>query len=354
MSAKKLKTSHTNDNKLSEAQIKDNLVKLINEKSDKISFTSIESKVVCLDTYKRVLNNNIKTDYVMCDKCKHLIKFNRNSGSNGVKRHTCIPNSLQSNESILRHLYKPSTSESHIKSDLTETLVLFIARDMRPINIIKGEGFRKMAQKLIEIGSKNPNIPIENVLPSTTSVSNNIPLIYEKLKNKLIAIMKNVETLGVTCDHWTHDCTKINYITVTIQYISGYNIISRVLATINTSYKTASALKSDVNMILSEFNLNDKQLYYTTDNASAMKLAFNDMNWISCSAHNFNLLHKNSFKILKTNDMTNKITETIKNCKQLVQHFKHSGLQNKLDIKLKQSISVRWDTKYLMLNSIMN
>ena len=31
MSAKKLKTSHINDNKLSEAQIKNNLVKLINE-----------------------------------------------------------------------------------------------------------------------------------------------------------------------------------------------------------------------------------------------------------------------------------------------------------------------------------
>jgi hypothetical protein len=145
---------------------------------------------------------------------------------------------------------------------------------------------------------------------------------------------------------------KTNYITLTIQYISDCEIRSRVLATIQTSDKTSLTTRSDVKNILNDFDLNEKYKYFTTDNCSAMILAFSDENWISCSAHNINLLHKNSFKVLKLKYESNKITETIKTCKQLVKYFKQSCIQNELETKLKQSISIRWDSKYLMLDSI--
>jgi hypothetical protein len=98
--------------------------------------------------------------------------------------------------------------------------------------------------------------------------------------------------------------------------------------------------------------LSEKTKYFTTDNASAMVLAFSGEDWISCSAHNMNLLHKNSFKEFKTKYESNNFNNSIKVCKQLVRLFKQSNIQNELQTKLKQSIGIRWDSKYLMLESI--
>jgi hypothetical protein len=84
-----------------------------------------------------------------------------------------------------------------------------------------------------------------------------------------------------------------------------------------------------------------------------MKLAFKDEDWIGCVAHNINNLHKNSFKQLKEKFPSNSITKTIKASKDLVKHFKHSGLQTELTTKLVQAISIRWDTKFLMTDSII-
>ncbi len=41
------------------------------------------------------------------------------------------------------------------------------------------------------------------------------------------------------------------------------------------------------------------------------------------------------------------------NCKTLVRHFKHAGLQNKLDRTLKQECPTRWNSTYNMLESIL-
>jgi hypothetical protein len=108
---------------------------------------------------------------------------------------------MQTNQSIERHLYKSSNNETKIKSNLTDSLVLYIAKDMRPMNIINGEGFKLVAKKLLEIGAKNPNIPLENILPTNKTISNHIQSMYEKIKKNLIEIMKNTESIGITCDH---------------------------------------------------------------------------------------------------------------------------------------------------------
>jgi hypothetical protein len=124
------------------------------------------------------------------------------------------------------------------------------------------------------------------------------------------------------------------------------------LATIETCSQTAAKIKSDTTSILTDFNLNDKFKYITTDNCPAMISAFSDEEWISCSAHNINLLHKHSYRQLKSEFQDNEIVLIIKASKELVQYCKRSGIQQHLDIKLKQSINTRWDSKYLMLESI--
>jgi hypothetical protein len=83
-----------------------------------------------------------------------------------------------------------------------------------------------------------------------------------------------------------------------------------------------------------------------------MILTFSEEVWFGCSAHNINLIHKHTFEKLKSLPNMNKITALINSSKELVTYFKQSGLQNKLNTTLKQSIHIRWDSKLVMLESI--
>ena len=201
--------------------------KLINENDDSIKLI-IDSKVECFKTFKtfkRIVYNKVNTDFIKCINWENIIKCNRSTGSNGAKRHKCAQKCTQITESIVRHLYKPSTNETKIKSDLTDTIVMFIAKDMRPYNVINGKGFKLLGKKLLEIGSKYPNIPLDNILVTSNTVSNHTMIIYNKMKAKLIDLLKSTDTIAITCDHWTHEVTHNNYITVTIQYIIECEIV---------------------------------------------------------------------------------------------------------------------------------
>ena len=50
--------------------------------------------------------------------------------------------------------------------------------------------------------------------------------------------------------------------------------------------------------------------------------------------------------------MSNKISATINNSKLLVKYMKKWCTSKQLSTQLKQSIGVRWDSKYAMLDSI--
>jgi hypothetical protein len=103
---------------------------------------------------------------------------------------------------------------------------------------------------------------------------------------------------------------------------------------------------------MEKFGLNNITKYYITDNASAMIKASASDDWISCAAHNLNLVQFHSFKNLGNNSALCKANLLIYNCKELVSYAKRSGLQNLLSLTLKQSIDVRWDSELIMLESI--
>ncbi|RWR99319.1 uncharacterized protein B4U80_14833, partial [Leptotrombidium deliense] len=74
-----------------------------------------------------------------------------------------------------------------------------------------------------------------------------------------------------------------------------------------------------------------------------MEKAFEIYPRVGCSAHNLNLLD---------GTVIEDIGNQIKICKDLVTYFKRSGLQSQLTNTLKQSIEVRWDSTFEMIESI--
>ena len=332
---------------------KQTLINLISIKDKSLSFKPIESKQEYFKAFSRVLFDGKDTDFLKCNKCIgiNLIKYTLKTGSSSVRRHNCI-NESQNSQTIDKHLIKVNKIDVKTKYELSDKIVMCVAKDLRPINMISGAGFKLMAQEFIKIGSRFPNISITEVLPSTTTVSNHLKTVYLKLKENVKIILSKSNDFGITCDHWNHDSTKINFMCTTVQYLEENHIKCRVLATKSVVNKTSEVTRIGVKEVLAKFGLTEKNHFYVTDNASAMISAFDSDQWFGCSAHNINLVHKHTFDDCKNYETLRSILKLIDCAKGLVKHFKHSGLQNKLPTTLKQSIEIRWDSTLEMLQSI--
>jgi hypothetical protein len=126
---------------------------------------------------------------------------------------------------------------NEIKKQLTDSIVKCCALDMRSFSFIEGEGFKLLAQNLIEVGAKFGRLKVDSIIPTAQTVSNRLQIIYDEMKEKLIKVTKGIGGLGVTLDLWKKDLTQAHYITIIGHYIKicseekNWEIINRVLAT---------------------------------------------------------------------------------------------------------------------------
>ena len=76
----------------------------------------------------------------------------------------------------------------------------------------------------------------------------------------------------------------------------------------------------------------------------------NDFDRLSCAAHDLNLVVS-----LGVDDAEEPVKQALRAAKDLVRHFKHSGLNcdSRLPTTLVQQCDTRWNMAYLMLSSIV-
>ena len=114
---------------------------------------------------------------------------------------------------------------------------------------------------------------------------------------------------------------------------------------------------------MTEFGIFDKTFAATSDTARNIVHCLRDlmsekMVYIPCYCHVLNLIANNVL------NEENEISNLISLCRKLVGCFKHSStlsdqltsyhkLHNMSEIKLKQDVPTRWNSTYIMLNSIM-
>ena len=128
-------------------------------------------------------------------------------------------------------------------------------------------------------------------------------------------------------------------------------LFSRILDTGEVGErKTADVLGKAVSDVMAQCGFTLGNITIVTVNAPNMVAAFRDRCChISCFAHCLNLV------MIDVLGVESEGFETLlTNCKSLVQHFKHTGLQRKLKRTLKQEYSTRWNSTYTMLESILS
>ncbi|MGH0161218.1 UNVERIFIED_CONTAM: hypothetical protein FKN15_040477 [Acipenser sinensis] len=166
---------------------------------------------------------------------------------------------------------------------ITKSLVKFICKDMRPISIVEGDGFREFCS---EMESRYQ-------IPSCTTISRNIVKLYDTTRANVKQILHDCKDIALTTDGWTSLATDA-YVTVTAHCITDswerqdFVLQTKELRGSHTEENVAECISE----ILDDFNIRESVIAVTTDNAlnyvNAVERYLNLVN-IPCVAHTINL-----------------------------------------------------------------
>jgi hypothetical protein len=229
--------------------------------------------------------------YVLCKNCEQIFTYSQKSGTSHLLRHHCISSvdQLKITSFISKKTIPPIAKELTINK-----LVNLVCKDLRPFEIIIGDGFREFSQEMINLGTKFGQLQIDELFPHPTTISRNIITEAEKIKLILATKLKNIfqKTGGAfTTDMWTDDYRKLSYISLTVHYIENWELKEQVLAISkfpNISH-TAENIKKIIFDILKTYNLipdrTMKNYCFVTDSGQNFIAAFKNYNHIPCIAH---------------------------------------------------------------------
>ena len=231
--------------------------------------------------------------FVMCKDCSQVFRYDYKIGTSSLKRHKCHFHSDEKQQKITSYWGKKEIPVA-AKEATSKRLINLVCKDIRPFEIIVGQGFKEFAQEMINIGAIYGNLPVDNLFPHPTTLSRNV-IKKAEVKNDLSTRLKYVfELVGgaFTTDMWTDDYRKVSYISLTVHYIDeNWQICEQTLAASkfpDVSH-TSEQIKKVVLGILNSYNLipdiTMKKFTFVTDSGSNFVAAFRALNHIPCFAH---------------------------------------------------------------------
>ncbi|MEW8547555.1 MAG: hAT transposon family protein [Candidatus Thiodiazotropha sp.] len=237
---------------------------------------------------------------------------------------------------------------------ITEKLAQMCARDLRPLSIVEGGGFKDFCNEL------NPSYDV----PGKTTITNYLTLSYDQMKSDLVKSISSQPGVSLTTDHWTSVATE-GYITVTGHFVDeNWNFQNYVLATRKTTERhTGENIYADLQSVCREYAIKDENITcLVSDNASNMvscaALLPDNITHVRCFGHTLQLAIRSSF------DKVPMITRTISAAKGLVNHFKRSvNINIELERRQRQmgiatnkliiDCPTRWNSTYNMFERLL-
>jgi len=301
--------------------------------------------------FKHVTLDEKDVEFVVCLSCMHVITFKKKDGTKGMHAHRCSADDKPALQCKITAFVEKSTLPQQATQQLKNDLIKFVATDIRPFSAVAGSGFQSLCQTLVNLGARYGQFDVKEAIPDRTTLARNVPSYVEQTKDVVRKKLAASEHIAVTSDGWTDDFRKVSYVTVTAHFLDNdLNLHSCILNTGSVAAKkTAEVLGNVVSEVVADFGFEMTKVTIVTDNASNMVAAFRDRCWrLSCFAHCLNLVVT---EMLATDNGDFQMMLTT--CKNLVRHFKHTGLQQKLEKTLKQECPTWWNSTYSMLESVL-
>lgn len=124
-------------------------------------------------------------NYVKCKTCSTFLKFSNKTGTSTLKRHlvSCEKHNgaVHDKNTNIPIVVDNVEYQQNIKKKFTSIIVEWCAKDIKPFDMIIGNGFKKFVQEAVNVGSQYGNIDINYVLPDPRTISRNISSTYTKL-----------------------------------------------------------------------------------------------------------------------------------------------------------------------------
>lgn len=198
------------------------------------------------------------------------------------------PKRIEPNQTTLDNLL-PSTS-CHAQR-ITESMVHFICKDLRPYSMVDNIGFRWMLHCL----EPRYKIPQRGYMVDTA-----VPRMYEEVKKVVKTSLSAAQRVALTCDGWTSRATQ-SYVTITSHYISDdWEMVTHILQTrVMHESHTGSNVADLLKRAMDEWGIQDKEPAIVTDNAKNMTSAAElvGMLHFKCFSHTLNLASQRPLKL---------------------------------------------------------
>ena len=328
------------------------------------SLTSCNYKATCWKYFDRVIETPLcggkstgLKGRVTCKFCGEQLAYHGATTMMNEHLKRKHPTNIEVESKSKQRKLRPVHKTSKERTDNINSLIVgFIARDLRPVNIVNGQGFHALIAYL------EPGYQI----PTDRYFMGLIERKYAELKEKVKQRLEQQSTfVSITGDIWTSIANDA-YLTVTVHYITDdWEMCSAILGTKPLEDRhTGENIVIWVEEMLSSFGIaTSKVVAFVHDSGSNIKLAGqllqDKYGWFTepCAGHNLQLCVNDGLRVRM-------IEKAIAAARRLVGHFRRSELatsylkkrQEQMQTeqhKLIQDVSTRWNSTYHKIDRLL-
>ncbi|CAF0968562.1 unnamed protein product [Adineta ricciae] len=313
--------------------------------------------------------NDIKQEYVICNKCEDLFVYKHSYGTNSLSKHVkhchnMKPTSINTQSSI-KQFYKSSKNEpvipNRIRQEIKTACTEFAVLDCRPFKTVNDLGFQNLAQKIFNAGRCLPmsqEVNVKNLLPHSSTVSRHVDLLYDEKREQLVAICQKMMSYTIVVDFWKDKYTGIHYGGISLHHVSNdWKLNCFVLDCYPYELESFTAINTRkfVESILSEFNLQlNDSIYVVSDNEPKIVATFKlKCQRVGCSVHYINKQLEHALTKKEIDKMPVScgiVQELFDRTETLVAHLRGSYKQTKMSKRVQTYSETRFNGAFHMLN----
>lgn len=388
------KTNDVNSSDVDEKDVKKTIELLQSQGSSRLSYKAkiIEGKSRKTSSvwtkFRQVFLDDKPQCIWKCNNCPSLFIYNTPTGNSHMNRHKCNgKNTATSSEiastgkqTITKFLAKEIPQ--HCIRQLNKDITIGLAKDLQPLYRSETEGFRYMAQKLIDFGARHGSHPAANVIQHRTTLKRtHLPQICVEIQGNMkesLTLAPSNPKFAFSKDMWTEKFKSTEFLSLSIHFIDQEWVLKKQLLGLEKFDQRKPKTTANIRIECEEkYFGNPKEVIdnstSTTDGAHNMLTVF--PNRQPCQCHKLNLFMEWTFnnkklptaeeiagkmakgkpikpkKLFKLSDDCPQIDGSIKAIKDLVAHFKKTHLNAQLSHTLKQDVCTRWNSELIMLES---